>query len=38
MIKIKRGMDIPIEGAPRQTIEDAPHAALWQLLAPITWV
>ena len=26
MIKIKRGMDIPIQGAPDQTIEDAPAA------------
>jgi len=26
MIKIKRGMDIPIQGAPRQVIEDAPAA------------
>jgi Na+-transporting NADH:ubiquinone oxidoreductase subunit A len=26
MIKIKRGMDIPIEGAPQQVIEDAPAA------------
>ncbi|MFK7975821.1 MAG: Na(+)-translocating NADH-quinone reductase subunit A [Halioglobus sp.] len=26
MIKIKRGLDIPIEGAPEQTIEDAPAA------------
>ena len=26
MIKIKRGLDIPIEGAPRQVIEDAPAA------------
>ncbi len=26
MIKIKRGMDIPIQGAPRQAIEDAPAA------------
>jgi Na+-transporting NADH:ubiquinone oxidoreductase subunit A len=26
MIKIKRGMDIPILGAPRQVIEDAPAA------------
>ena len=26
MIKIKRGMDIPIQGAPQQTIEDAPAA------------
>jgi hypothetical protein len=25
MIKIKRGLDIPIEGAPRQVIEDAPR-------------
>ena len=25
MIKIKRGLDIPIEGAPRQLIEDAPR-------------
>ncbi len=24
MIKIKRGLDIPIQGAPRQVIEDAP--------------
>ena len=24
MVKIKRGMDIPIEGAPQQVIEDAP--------------
>ena len=26
MIKIKRGLDIPIQGAPEQTIEDAPAA------------
>ncbi|QFU76142.1 Na(+)-translocating NADH-quinone reductase subunit A [Halioglobus maricola] len=26
MIKIKRGMDIPIQGAPQQVIEDAPAA------------
>ena len=26
MIKIKRGLDIPIQGAPRQVIEDAPAA------------
>jgi Na+-transporting NADH:ubiquinone oxidoreductase subunit A len=26
MIKIKRGLDIPIQGAPQQTIEDAPAA------------
>lgn len=26
MIKIKRGLDIPIQGAPRQIIEDAPAA------------
>ncbi|TGD73590.1 Na(+)-translocating NADH-quinone reductase subunit A [Mangrovimicrobium sediminis] len=26
MIKIKRGMDIPIQGAPRQSIEEAPAA------------
>ncbi len=26
MVKIKRGMDIPIEGAPQQVIEDAPAA------------
>jgi Na+-transporting NADH:ubiquinone oxidoreductase subunit A len=26
MIKIKRGMDIPIQGAPQQVIEDAPPA------------
>jgi Na+-transporting NADH:ubiquinone oxidoreductase subunit A len=26
MIKIKRGLDIPIQGAPRQVIEDAPVA------------
>ena len=26
MIKIKRGLDLPIEGAPRQVIEDAPAA------------
>lgn len=26
MIKIKRGLDIPIQGAPQQTIEDAPTA------------
>ena len=26
MIKIKRGMDIPIQGAPDQTIQDAPAA------------
>ncbi|MEP1594134.1 MAG: hypothetical protein ABJK20_06155, partial [Halieaceae bacterium] len=26
MIKIKRGLDIPIQGAPDQTIEDAPAA------------
>ena len=26
MIKIKRGLDIPILGAPRQVIEDAPLA------------
>ncbi|MEP4484947.1 MAG: Na(+)-translocating NADH-quinone reductase subunit A [Halioglobus sp.] len=26
MIKIKRGMDIPIQGAPQQSIEDAPAA------------
>ena len=26
MIKIKRGLDIPILGAPRQVIEDAPAA------------
>lgn len=26
MIKIKRGLDIPIQGAPRQAIEDAPAA------------
>ncbi len=26
MIKIKRGLDIPIQGAPRQVIEDAPEA------------
>ena len=24
MIKIKRGLDIPIQGSPRQVIEDAP--------------
>ena len=26
MIKIKRGLDIPIQGAPQQVIEDAPAA------------
>src|SRR5210317_1104238 len=26
MIKIKRGMDIPIQGSPQQVIEDAPAA------------
>ena len=26
MVKIKRGMDIPIQGSPQQTIEDAPAA------------
>ena len=26
MVKIKRGMDIPIQGAPQQVIEDAPAA------------
>ena len=26
MIKIKRGMDIPLQGAPQQVIEDAPAA------------
>src|SRR5210317_2006847 len=26
MIKIKRGMDIPIQGSPQQVIEDAPKA------------
>ena len=26
MVKIKRGLDIPIQGAPRQVIEDAPTA------------
>jgi Na+-transporting NADH:ubiquinone oxidoreductase subunit A len=26
MIKIKRGMEIPIQGAPQQAIEDAPAA------------
>jgi Na+-transporting NADH:ubiquinone oxidoreductase subunit A len=26
MIKIKRGLDIPIQGAPQQTVEDAPAA------------
>ncbi len=26
MIKIKRGMDIPIQGAPQQAIDNAPAA------------
>ena len=26
MVKIKRGMNIPIQGAPQQAIEDAPAA------------
>ncbi|PLW82206.1 NADH:ubiquinone reductase (Na(+)-transporting) subunit A [Kineobactrum sediminis] len=34
MIKIKRGMDIPIEGAPRQTIEDAPPCRTVAIVGP----
>lgn len=34
MIKIKRGMDIPILGAPRQAIEEAPAARAAALVGP----
>ncbi|QIB67351.1 Na(+)-translocating NADH-quinone reductase subunit A [Kineobactrum salinum] len=34
MIKIKRGMDIPILGAPRQAIEEAPVARTAALVGP----
>ena len=34
MIKIKRGMDIPIQGAPRQIIEEAPACRSVALVGP----
>ena len=34
MIKIKRGMDIPIQGAPQQSIEDASPARAVALVGP----
>lgn len=34
MIKIKRGMDLPIQGAPQQTIEEAPPARAVALVGP----
>jgi Na+-transporting NADH:ubiquinone oxidoreductase subunit A len=34
MIKIKRGMDIPIQGAPQQIIEEAPTARAVALVGP----
>lgn len=34
MIKLKRGMDIPIAGSPRQSVEDAPPARSVALVGP----
>lgn len=34
MIKIKRGMDIPLQGEPRQDIHEAPHARSAALVGP----
>ncbi len=34
MIKIRRGLDLPISGAPQQTIHDAPSASSVALLGP----